>query len=104
MPSLKEVASYVRSKNAGPFWVTIDVFCDTDSAFNRIVNGDTLGTSRLAQLYDVPEEHVEVFPNPDLRVIKVSFPRKTIAGSFWDRDAHAGQYYVPMLGLEVGPA
>ncbi len=32
----EEVAQYVRSKNAGPFWVTIDVFCADDISYARL--------------------------------------------------------------------
>ena len=29
MPKLGERVLRVRSKNAGPFWVTVDIFCGT---------------------------------------------------------------------------
>ena len=32
MPKLKDVCRYVRSKNAGPFWVTVDIFFDGEDA------------------------------------------------------------------------
>ena len=28
MPRLREVCRYVRFKNAGPFWITVDLFFD----------------------------------------------------------------------------
>ena len=28
MAKLEEVAKYIRTKNAGPFWVTAEIFCD----------------------------------------------------------------------------
>ena len=36
MPRLKEVCRYVRSKNAGPFWMTVDLFFDSDENYARI--------------------------------------------------------------------
>jgi hypothetical protein len=39
---------------------------------------------------------------PELRVVKVSFPRPVTQGSPFDRDMHAGQQHVPMLGLALG--
>jgi hypothetical protein len=38
---------------------------------------------------------------PSIRVIKFSFPRPYVAGSFEDRDLHAGQQHVPLLSLPI---
>ena len=35
MSKLSDVAYYVRSKNAGPFWVTIDIFCNNEESYKR---------------------------------------------------------------------
>ena len=34
--TLGEVATIVRSKNAGPFWVTIDVFVGSDADYRDV--------------------------------------------------------------------
>ena len=36
MTKVADIALKVRSKNAGPFWVTIDVFCGTAEAFETL--------------------------------------------------------------------
>jgi len=80
----------VRSKNAGPFWVTIDVFCDRRDVFDRLVQ--TLTTERVAALYKVAPDQLKRFDIPDLRVIKFSLPRPVVQGSASDRDMHGAQY------------
>ncbi len=37
----------------------------------------------------------------DLKVIKVSIPRKEPQGSKYERDMHAGQQYIPLLDYEI---
>ncbi len=101
MPTLREVARYVRSKNAGPFWITIDIFCDTDEAFDKISASPNLTAASVAKLYRVPEENVKVFYIKNLRVIKFSFPRQKPQGYKYENDMHAGQQYVRMLGITV---
>jgi hypothetical protein len=101
MPTLKEVARYVRSKNAGPFWITIEIFCDTNEAFEKISNSPNLSASSVATLYGVPVENVKVFKIANLRVIKFSFPRPQPQGHKYENDMHAGQQYVRMLGINV---
>ncbi len=101
MPLLEHLASYVRSKNAGPFWVTIDIFCDEKSAYDKLSSSVSLGPESIGRLYQIDPSTVRMFPMEDLKVLKISFPRPTVAGAFRDRDAHAGQYFVPLLSLEI---
>lgn len=101
MNSLKTVARYVRSKNAGPFWVTIDIFCDTTAEYDRIVAAPELGDAAIARLYGVDEASVRRFAIEPLKVLKISFPRPIAQGSTGDADSHAGQYFVPLLDAPI---
>ena len=46
-------------------------------------------------------QRVRIFEFANLHVIRVSFPRNVVAGSFDDRDLHAGQQHVLLAGLSV---
>ena len=35
MPKLSDVCANVRSKNAGPFWITLDLWFPDDASFQR---------------------------------------------------------------------
>ena len=98
---LHEVARYVRSKNAGPFWVTIDVFCADDASFERIARAPALQASAVAALYGMADAQVLRFAIPSLRVLKLSFPRAASQGATADRDCHAAQVFVPLLDLPI---
>lgn len=101
MSTLKEIARYVRSKNAGPFWMTIEIFCDTDEAYELISKSPNLTPRAIAALYGVHEESLKVYRIKNLRVVKFSFPRPQPQGHKYERDMHAGQQYVRMLGITV---
>ena len=103
MARLEDVARYVRSKTAGPFWVTIDVFCDDDASFSRVVRAPGLAPAAVARLYGVSPDSVRLFPDPKLKVLKVSFPRPVVQGSAADADSHGGQYFVRLLDAPVAP-
>jgi hypothetical protein len=100
-PTLGELANQVRSKNAGPFWMTIDAFFDDDEAFERASRSAITNRDALGHLYSTDPKHIRVFLLPLLRAIKVSLPRPVVQGSVGDRDMHAGQQYVPLLNLPV---
>ncbi len=101
MQSLKDVAQYVRSKAAGPYWVTVDIFCGSEDAFERIRRAPALSGPQVSKIYGVSENAVKVFEVPALHVIKISFPRAAPQGSARDADSHAGQYFVPLLDAPV---
>lgn len=90
MTQVSDIAYKVRSKNAGPFWVTVDVFCGTPHAYARL--RDALQTEAVAALYHQPSQLLKRFDIPDLNVIKFSFPRPVIQGHRSDRDMHGAQW------------
>jgi hypothetical protein len=99
--TLGDLSELVRAKNAGPFWITLDVFLRDGEAYRRATVPPAITPAAVAGLYDVPAETVQVFELPDLQVVKVSFPRAVSQGSVHDRDMHAGQQHVPLASLVV---
>jgi Domain of unknown function (DUF4387) len=97
--TLGELALEVRSKNAGPFWMTLEAFMPDEQAY-RIA--DALITPELiSELYQVAPVSLQIFRIPDLHVVKVSFPRPVAQGSLRDRDMHAGQHHIPLANVAV---
>ena len=84
--TIGDVASLVRSKNAGPFWMTIDVFFATDADYQRAAAPGVLTEDVIAGLYRVAAANVALYRLPNIRVIKASFPRPVVQGSFADRE------------------
>jgi hypothetical protein len=102
MTTLAELATLVRSKNAGPFWVTIDIFLPDATTYERAAaTSELTDVDAIADRYDVSPDTVKVFRLPDLHAIKLSFPRRSAQGGAHDRDMHAGQQYVPLLGIDI---
>jgi hypothetical protein len=90
MTSVGEVAQKVRSKNAGPFWLTVDIFCGTAEAYETI--SANVSTSAVAKVFAQPESAIKRFDIPDIHVVKFSLPRPIIQGSRFDRDMHGSQW------------
>ncbi len=92
MPRLSDLVLKVRSKNAGPFWLTIDIFCGTPEAFETV--SARLSTERVADLYRAPAGDIKRFDIADLMVVKFSLPRPVVQGSREDRDMHGAGWAV----------
>ncbi len=99
MVRLGDVAQKVRSKNAGPFWLTIDVFCGDKQAYAKVRSG--LTNERVAQLFQTPVAQIKRFDIPDLNVVKISLPRPVTQGDIADRDLHGASWAALFSDLEI---
>ena len=89
----------IRSKNAGPFWLTLDIFCFDEDNFNQVCAG--LQTSEVAALFQVDVSALKRFDIADLHVIKFSLPRPHIQGHAEDTDMHGASYAALIEELEI---
>jgi hypothetical protein len=101
MANISQTAKYVRSKNAGPFKITVDIFCGTEENFEKMRASKTVTAETVANIYGVPASSVQQFFLPNLWVVKFSFPRIKPQGDRYENDMHGGQQYIRMLDLEV---
>lgn len=101
---LADVCHEVRSKNAGPFWMTIDIFAKDAEGYSTVADPSFLDEGRIADIYGIDRDTVRIFRLADLNVVKISFPRPISQGSLRDRDMHAGQHHVPLAMLSLRSA
>jgi hypothetical protein len=99
MTRLADIADKIRSKNAGPFWLTIDIFCGKAGAFERV--SETLSTQGVATLFQVAPDTLKRFDLADLHVVKFSLPRPNIQGTATDRDMHGASFANLLADIEV---
>ena len=92
MSTLGEKVKKIRSKNAGPFWITVDIFCGDKKVYKDVRN--KLKNSKVSSLFMISEQDLNRFEIDNLNVIKFSFPRKIIQGDILDRDMHGAQLSV----------
>jgi len=99
MTELGQIVEKVRSKNAGPFWLTIDLFCGSAKAYNQVIDG--LETTRVAKLFNIDAQSIKRFDIASLNVVKFSFPRPQIQGSITDRDMHGASWAALLSEIEL---
>lgn len=97
MPKLKDVAHIFRSKNAGPFYITIDIIFHEDASYKAFLKSGWLTQERVSGLYQCNREDVEIYPYDPVGAIKISFPRREASGNVGDSDLFGAQQHVPLL-------
>ncbi len=101
MATLHELARLIRSKNAGPFELTIDVMFETRDAYERVRSSSVLSVENVAAIYSVDPALVSRFEADVAMAIKVSIPRPVASGSVEDTDIFGGQFHSPLVNLEI---
>ena len=99
MANLGQIVEKVRSKNAGPFWLTVDIFCGTPEAFERVSTG--LTSARVASVFATDEATIKRFDIKSLNVVKFSLPRPSIQGAVDDRDMHGASWAALLAELPL---
>lgn len=96
---LGDLVLKVRSKNAGPYWVTVDIFCGSRPTYDAVAGA--LDNQFVSALFGQQVDALKRFDISELHVIKFSFPRPVVQGSQFDRDMHGAQYSVLLAELEL---
>lgn len=99
---LGDVASIVRSKNAGPYELTFDIMFDDDDTYAKVKHCGLLTRATVAHLYRIDEEEVIacMFWDP-ARAFKATIKRACVSGAFGETDTHGSQQHVPFLYLKL---
>lgn len=98
---LVEAARVIRSKNAGPTTLTLDLLFVDAAAYRRACASPALAPDAIARMYRVPAEGVRIMPYPAALALKIAFDRKVIAGDPGDRDIYGAQQHGPLLEIEL---
>ncbi|WP_210484456.1 DUF4387 domain-containing protein [Microvirga antarctica] len=98
---LIDLAKVVRSKNAGPLCVTIDIMFADEDSFVMASRSSALTVESVAALYRVSSAAVTIIPFPAAFAVKVVIDRPLVAGSPGDSDVYGAQQHRPLLGVEL---
>jgi len=99
---LSELASTVRSKNAGVNQITFDIIFPDRKTFERAVRSGAITRDTIAKLYNIPQARISDFVTFEVgNAIKFTLYRLRPSGSPGDWDILGCQQYGPLLDLEI---
>ena len=98
---LMDYTKMLRSKNAGPLWLTMDLSFDNKSTLLKLLQSGILTPAAIAQLYGVPEDLVKIIPYPVVNAIKITIPRLHPSGALEDSDIYGCQQHMALANWEV---
>lgn len=105
--TLSDLCRIVRSKNAGPYEITIDAMFASTEAYEAIKSSDLLSASNVAKAIGISEQDIIWigFFDPAIS-FKVTIPRirsgkKKSAGGFMENDIHGSQEHMGLASLKL---
>jgi hypothetical protein len=102
MDRLVDLAKVLRSKNSGPFEITLDILFDNPESYNRVVEGRVINIQTICQLYHLEPKDIcnIVFFEKGLG-IKITYNRSVSSGTFRDRDVYGAQQHAPLMDIFI---
>jgi hypothetical protein len=102
MVPLKDMVTFLFSKNAGPYLVTFDILFKNRDAFEQAKASGVFTRETFAGLYKVaPERIISVYEYNAADMIKFTMIRDISSSDFGDRSVFGSQLWAPLLELPV---
>jgi len=98
--SILEAAKVVRSKNSGPFELTLDVIFKTQQYFELFRRRHFIDEKTICRLYKVsPKDILGIIYFEPANAVKITIRRWMPSGSPGETDIYGAQQHAPLLGL-----
>ena len=98
---LYDMAMVCRSKNAGPFQVTIDLMFESPERYNAVLNSPSFTVEAISSLYQTDPAKVVIKPFERILTIKVVLARSCSSGAPLDSDVYGSQQHFPLGDMEI---
>ena len=97
---LKDVANVIRSKNAGPFELTLDILLKDEEIFEKLRKAEVINKKMIAELYQIQEADViSIVYFPNAKAIKATIVRPLPSGALGERDVYGAQQHAPLVNF-----
>lgn len=99
---LYDLASVIRSKNSGPFEITLDALFDKKEIYEKIKNSGVITKKHIAEIYGIQEDMITQLIFFDAALgFKVTFDRTISSGTCFDTDVYGAQQHVPFGEIRI---
>ncbi len=101
MKRLGDIAKACKSKNAGPFELTLDIMFGDAATFEQVRATSVITAALIAKLYNVAESAVVFTEYPPAFAWKATIERRIPSGAVGDTDVYGAQQHAPLLDVQI---
>ena len=98
MKTIGDIATFVTSKNAGPFLLTLDIVFPRRRDVPAVHGAQAARPRDVARLYGVPPEDVlKIIEFDPAYAMKITLRRPWGSGAVGETDVYGAQQHVPLM-------
>jgi len=99
---ITDVAKVIRSKNSGPYELTLDIIFKSRAEYERCKAQGVMNSALVSRLYRIPEQDVlGIIWFEPANAVKITIRRPIPSGDPGETDIYGAQQHAPLLGIEV---
>lgn len=99
---ITEVAAVIRSKNAGPYELTLDIMFRNRDDYLFVKETGFFTRALMAELYGVSvDKIIDVIHFDPAAAVKCTLVRPLVSGAPGDADIYGAQQHAPLLTLKI---
>jgi len=98
--NLTDIAAIIRSKNAGPYELTLDILFKTREWYEKARDAKAIDEPLVCALYGItPDKIINIITFDPANAIKVTIVRPLCSGDLGETDVYGAQQHAPLLSI-----
>lgn len=100
--SITQLADIIRSKNSGPYELTMDLMFNRAEDYHFVKANRLINEELICGLYRIPREKIIgiVYFDP-AKAVKVTIVRPICSGDLGEKDVYGAQQHAPLLSIHL---
>lgn len=101
MTRLVDITNIIRSKNSGPYELTMDIMFKSIEDFENVCNKNIINEELISKLYKINKEDIiNIIEFKPANAIKITIKRPIASGDLGETDVYGAQQHAPLLSIE----
>ncbi len=101
MTKLVDITNIIRSKNSGPYELTMDIMFKSREEFEDICKRKIINEELISKLYKIRKEDIiNIIEFKPANAIKITIKRPIASGDLGETDVYGAQQHAPLLSIE----
>lgn len=98
---LADITDIIRSKNSGPYELTIDLMFSSFDWYKRVCAAQVINENLVCELYKITkDEIINIIEFDPAKAVKVTIKRPICSGNPGETDVYGAQQHGPFLDVE----
>ena len=101
MTKLSDISNIIRSKNSGPYELTLDIIFKSKEYLELVREKNIINENLICNLYKIEKSDIiNIVEFEPANAIKITIKRPIPSGDLGESDVYGAQQHAPLLSIE----